>query len=90
MLLTRAFKCKDRVAARPGQSEAGRLLSIVASVVNVIRESTVLIITCLQPLHTYVYMYACWEIRQLLAEGWRFPFGTPVSTAIKTDRHDMT
>ena len=32
-------------------------------------------------------MYACWEVRQLLAEGRRF---SPVSSANKTDRHDMT
>ena len=35
-------------------------------------------------------MYACWEVRQLLAEGRRFPPGTPVSSANKTDRGDMT
>ena len=37
-----------------------------------------------------VYMYACWEVRRLLAEGRRFPPGPPVSSANKTDRHDMT
>ena len=35
-------------------------------------------------------MYACWEVRQLLAEGRRFPSGSPVSSANETDRHDMT
>ena len=35
-------------------------------------------------------MYSCWEVRQLLAEGRRFPPGSPVSSANKTDRHDMT
>ena len=35
-------------------------------------------------------MYACWEVRQLLAEGRRFPPGTPVSSANKIDRHDVT
>ena len=40
--------------------------------------------------YIYVYMYGSWEVRQLLAEGGRFPPGTPVSPANKTDRHDMT
>ena len=35
-------------------------------------------------------MLACWEVRQLLAKGWRFSPGTTVSSAHKTDRHDMT
>ena len=39
---------------------------------------------------THVYRYACWEVRQLLAEGRQFPPGTPVSSANKTDRHGMT
>ena len=30
-------------------------------------------------------MYTCWEVRQLLAEGRRFPPGPPVSSANKTD-----
>ena len=38
----------------------------------------------------HVYMYACWEVRKLLAEGQWFPPGTPVSYADKTDRHNMT
>ena len=39
---------------------------------------------------TTTYMYTCWEVCQLLAGGWWFPLGTPVSPANKTDRHDMT
>ena len=35
-------------------------------------------------------MYACWEVRQLLAESRWFPPGPPVSSANKTDRHGMT
>ena len=33
---------------------------------------------------TTTYMYVCWEVRQLLAEGRRFP------PPIKLTRHDMT
>ena len=35
-------------------------------------------------------MYASWEVRQLLAEGRQFPPGTPVSSANKIDRQNMT
>ena len=34
-------------------------------------------------------MYASWEVRQLLADGRRFPPGTPVSSANKTVRQNM-
>ena len=39
------------------------------------------------PTTTYMFTYACWEVRQLLAEGRRFPPGPP---PIKLTRHDMT
>ena len=39
---------------------------------------------------TTTYMFICWEVRQLIAEGRRFPPGAPVSSANKTYRHDMT
>ena len=42
--------------------------------------------------YIHVYMYACWEVCQLLAEGRWFPPVTPVtpvSSANKTDRHDI-
>ena len=38
--------------------------------------------------YIHVYMYASWEVRQLLAKCRQFPPGTPVSSANKTDRHD--
>ena len=34
---------------------------------------------------TTAYMFACWEVRQLLAEGWRFPL---ISSPYKINRHD--
>ena len=37
-----------------------------------------------------VYMFACWEVIQLLAEGCWFPLGTPVSFANKSHDHDIT
>ena len=40
--------------------------------------------------YMHVNMYACWEVRQSLAEGWQFLWGTPVSSPNKNDRHDMT
>ena len=39
---------------------------------------------------TTVYMQAFWKVRQLLAQGRRFPLGNPVSSANKTDRLDIT
>ena len=39
---------------------------------------------------TIAYMFACWEVRQLLTKGRQFPRGTPVSSANKTDCLDMT
>ena len=35
-------------------------------------------------------MHASWEVHQLIAKGRRFPPGTPVSSANKTDRQNMT
>ena len=70
------------------QSGAGRLLSIGALVANVIRTPCLLLHASNQYIH--VSMYVCWEVCQLLAEGQRFPPSTPVSSANKIDRHDMT
>ena len=61
------------------RSESGRLHSIRSSVANEISDH--------KPLTT---AYACGEVFQLLIEGQQFPQGTPVSSASKTDHHDMT
>ena len=69
------------------RSEAGRLLSIGTSDANVIRA---LISTCLQGSFLDASNH-CIHVGQLLAEGRRrSPPGSPVSSANKTRRHDMT
>jgi hypothetical protein len=41
------------------------------------------------PVHGDVYSIQ-YYVRQLLATGWWFSSGTPVSSTNKTDRHDIT
>ena len=69
-----------------GRSEAGRLLSIGSSVANVIR-APCLLLPCLQPLHTCKHVGILGSTSLTCR---RFPLITPVSSANKTDSHDMT
>ena len=71
-----------RFESRPdlARSETGRILSIGASMATVIRAPSELLHA---PNHyNHFYMYACWEVRQLLFEGRQFPPGTQVSSPI--------